>query len=171
MIYFVFPVFNEEKSLYDFVTGLRKLMCGQEYQMIAVDDGSTDKSLDILKALKGDDLIVDTSIINMNVGAVFSVGINLVLSNANDDDIMIVLESDQTSDIELVKRLVDEIQGTGNDIAIASRYKDDGKYLNFSFVRKMLSFYANFLMRLCFPIKDVYDYTIFFRAYRIEFYY
>jgi dolichol-phosphate mannosyltransferase len=90
-----------------------------------------------------------------------------VLSDSkNNDDIMIIMESDQTSEINLVKPLVSKIRDEGNDIVIASRYIKGGGYANFPFLRRVFSLVANKLMQFYFPLINVRDYTIFFRAYR-----
>jgi len=168
MIYFVFPVFNEEANIRNLVVNLRKKMVDKKYKIIAVNDGSSDRSLDILNELMDENLIIDGSVINMNVGAVFSVGISRVLSESqNPDDIMIIMESDQTSEVDLVDELISSIQKGEKDIVIASRYKGEGEYVNFPFLRTIFSRCANVMMHHFFPIKDVIDYTIFFRAYRI----
>lgn len=167
MIYFVFPVYNEEKNIRSLILCLRKLMQGEDYKMIAVNDGSTDRSLEILEELNGPDLLIVGSAINMNIGAVFSLGIDEVLKNAKNDDILVIMESDQTSELSLVKLLAARIESGENDIIIASRYLKGGGYLNFPLPRRVFSCCANYFMHLLFPIKNVKDYTIFFRAYRI----
>ncbi len=167
MIYFVLPVYNEEKNLPVLIGKLRQRMSGRDYRIVAVNDGSMDNSLDILKGFGGPDLIIGGSVINMNVGAVFSDGIGIVLAQARDDDVLVIMESDQTSDVEFVDRLVAGIDRDGNDVVIASRYPKGGGYAHFPLSRRVFSYCANYLMRMCFPIQEVCDYTIFFRAYRV----
>ncbi|MCR4337864.1 MAG: glycosyltransferase [Candidatus Omnitrophica bacterium] len=167
MIYFVLPVFNEEKNIRNLILTLRQKMEGKSYKIIAVNDGSTDGSLKILNELKDPNLIIETYFINMNVGAVFSQGIRRVLLEAKDDDVMIIMESDQTSEIGFVGPLVAAIEEKGNDIMIASRYHQGGEYVKFPFLRKIFSYSANYLMKFFFPIDHISDYTIFFRAYRV----
>jgi len=166
MIYFVLPVYNEQENLKALIGGLRLHMKGQPYRIITVNDGSSDDSLKILKMLRSDDFEIIGSEINMNVGAVFNSGISRVLETAQDDDIMIIMESDRTSDIKVVDDMVEKIRQEGQDIAIASRYQRGGSYKSFPVLRMIFSFGASFLMRHFFPIQGVCDYTIFFRAYR-----
>lgn len=167
MIYFVLPIYNEEKNLRSLLGHLRQLMSGQAYKIIAVNDGSLDGSLKILNEMSGQDLVVVGSVINMNIGAVFSDGIGKVLSEAGDDDILVIMESDQTSEINFVTILISEMTETKSDAVIASRYQKGGGYVNFPLPRRIFSYCANYLMRIYFPIKGVFDYTIFFRAYRV----
>jgi dolichol-phosphate mannosyltransferase len=169
MIYFVLPVYNEEKNIARVISKLRSVMSGKGYKIIAVNDGSADKSLAILKKLKKADLVIETYPVNMNIGAVFSTGITSVLAKSkNNHDVIVIMESDQTSEISLVKKLIKEIEVNQQDIVIASRYQAGGQYKNFPFLRTLFSRSANGLMHLYFPIKGVFDYTIFFRAYRVK---
>ncbi|MBN3040104.1 MAG: glycosyltransferase [Candidatus Omnitrophica bacterium] len=175
MIYFVLPVFNEAENIGELVKGLRLIMKDIDYRIIAVNDGSTDDSLAILKKLKKakDDITIENFIINMNIGAVFSTAIDSALKQSDsDDDVLVVLESDQTSELNLISSLIKEIQEKGNDVAVASRYAPGGGYRNFPMHRRVYSFCANFFLRMVFPIgSKVRDYTIFLRAYKMSVFY
>lgn len=173
MIYFLLPIYNEEKNIKRLILGLRNLMQTREYKIIAVNDGSSDGSLKILESLKDEDLIIESYLINMNIGAVFSTALQRVLSESKDNnDILVILESDQTSELSIVDKLLVEIQEGKKDVVIASRYQEGGGYINFPFLRYIFSYCANFLLRKLFPInREVKDYTIFFRAYRVGVFY
>jgi len=167
MIYFILPIYNEEKNIRQVIADIRQWMLQDDYRIIAVNDGSSDRSGEILNELKAGDLIFESSLINMNVGAVFSRGIHRALSEAKPDDVLIIMESDQTSELDLIHKLIARIREQNQDIVIASRYQPGGAYVRFPWMRKVFSKSVNYLMRKLFPIKEVSDYTIFFRAYRI----
>jgi len=168
MVFFVLPIYNEEKNVRPLISGIRIAEKGEEFKIIAVNDGSADRSLSALKELAGDTLIIESSVINMNVGAVFSTGINRAIRESNDDDdVLVIMESDRTSNIDLAQALIQSITQKDNDIAIASRYQSGGKYVNFPIFRRVLSLGASSILRYYFPISGVQDYTIFFRAYRV----
>lgn len=169
MIFIILPIYNEENNIYKLIGKLRDTMSGQTYKIIAVNDGSVDKSLDILNKLCGSDMLIESYLINMNVGSAFSTGFERALSESKkDDDIVLIMESDQTSSIDLISSMILEISEKKNDVVIASRYQKGGGYLNFPLSRRIFSRGANYLMRFYFPISDnVHDYSIFFRAYRI----
>jgi dolichol-phosphate mannosyltransferase len=167
MIYFVFPVYNERENLEGLVSGIRRIMQGRSYKMVAVNDGSTDGSVELLKKLQTDDLLITGSVINMNVGAVFSMGIDHVLKTAQDNDVMVIMESDQTSEQDLVIPMAKQIEDGQADIVIASRYLPGGRYVGFPLPRLVFSHVANRLVRAFFPVGGAQDYTIFFRAYRV----
>ncbi|RLT41985.1 MAG: glycosyltransferase [Chloroflexi bacterium] len=167
-LYFLLPIYNEEANIASVISGLRAGQFGDEIKIVAVNDGSADRTAAILNALSGSDLIVLGTHVNMNVGAVFSSGIKYIVSKAQDGDLLVILESDQTSAIDLVPVMLDEIRFKGKDIVVASRYLAGGGYRNFPVTRLIFSHLANRLMQYVFPIPNVLDYTIFFRAYRIS---
>ena len=167
-LYFLLPTYNEEANIASVISGLRAGQFGDEIKIVAVNDGSADRTAAILNALSGSDLIVLGTHVNMNIGAVFSSGIKYIVSKAQDGDLLVILESDQTSAIDLVPVMLDEIRFKGKVIVVASRYLAGGGYRNFPVTRLIFSHLANRLMQYVFPIPNVLDYTIFFRAYRIS---
>ena len=167
-LYFLLPIYNEEANIASVISGLRARQFGDEIQIVAVNDGSADRTAAILNVLSGSDLIMLGTHVNMNVGAVFSSGIKYIVSKAQDGDLLVILESDQTSAMDLVPVMLDEIRFKGKDIVVASRYVAGGGYRNFPVTRLIFSHLANRLMQYYFPIPNVRDYTIFFRAYRIS---
>jgi dolichol-phosphate mannosyltransferase len=166
MIYIILPIYNESKNIAQVIKTIRASLKHVEIKIVAVNDGSSDNSLRILTGFKGNDLAIESSVINMNVGAVFSSGISRVLEEASADDVMIIMESDGTSSPDLLNTLVTNIKN-GADIVIASRYQPAGAYRNFPLLRTIFSWTANMLLYRYFPIAGVRDYTIFYRAYRI----
>ncbi len=167
-LYFLLPIYNEEANIASVISGLRARQFGDEIKIVAVNDGSEDRTAAILNVLSGSDLIMLGTHVNMNIGAVFSSGIKYIVSKAQDGDLLVILESDQTSAMDLVPVMLDEIRFKGKDIVVASRYVAGGGYRNFPVTRLIFSHLANRLMQYVFPIPNVLDYTIFFRAYRIS---
>lgn len=168
MVFIILTIYNEEKSIPTLIKDIRRFMKKGEYKIIAVDDGSYDNSLRLLQELSDEDIIIKNHKINLSIGAVFLTGFNAALDESkNNDDIVILMESDQTSEPRLLKRLIDKISIEGYDIAIASRFAKGGGYINFPLNRKIYSYFANFILRLFFPISKIRDYTIFYRSYRV----
>lgn len=66
----VIPVFNEEKSLPPLYRELRYVLLeiGAPYEIIFVDDGSTDKSVDVVKSLRAEDSNVKLLSFSRNFG-------------------------------------------------------------------------------------------------------
>jgi dolichol-phosphate mannosyltransferase len=168
MIYIVLPVYNEENNISRVIGDIRNTLKKEKYQIVAVNDGSYDKSLEILGKLKKSDLHIESYQTNMNVGAVFSTGIAYVLNHAKSEDLMVIMESDGTSACDVLIKLITQIRNDKSDVVIASRYQKGGSYRNFPILRRVFSFFASHLMRYYFPINNVFDYTIFFRIYRVS---
>lgn len=165
MVYIILPVYNEERNISPVIASLRKVLADTRHVIIAVNDGSSDGTAAKLSGLEGPDLSVIGTEMNMNVGAVFSLGIHTVLQHARPADAVIIMESDGTSEISLMPSMLERLN-TGSDIVIASRYRPGGGYRNFPAQRYVFSILANNYMRRFFPLPGVSDYTIFFRAYR-----
>lgn len=170
MIYIVLPIYNEEENLRELIPEIRSSMKGRDYKIIAVNDGSLDQSLEILKELHNGDLLIESSYINMNVGAVFSAGINRALMESKDDnDIVIIMEADQTSSTDALLQLISEINKRKDDVVIAARHIKGGKLVKFPLMRRIYSGNASrFLKFFCYISEHVHDYTIFLRAYRVN---
>ena len=169
MIYFILPIYNEENNIRKIIPDLRRMMQGEDYRIVAVNDGSSDGSLAVLREYLDRDILMEGSLINMNIGAAFSLAIDRVLFESRDpDDVMLIMESDQTSELGLVQRMVSALREEQADVVIASRYQPGGGYRRFPFSRLVFSRCANALLRWVFPIHPgVKDYTIFMRAYRV----
>ncbi len=167
-VYFVLPIYNEEAAL----PNLLKLLATQplapriERTIIAVNDGSTDASGEILATL-GQQYPIKTITHNPNRGipGTFKSAFEYVLQTVRDNDVVIVMESDCTSDPSLIPDLVQRIND-GNDIVIASRHAHGGAYVRFPWFRTAASTIVNMALRVALHIPKVEDYTIFYRAYR-----
>ena len=169
MIFAVLPIYDEAPNIVATLSAIRAALLGLPLCIVAVDDGSRDESAAILDGLAADDLVVVTHGVNMNIGAVFTSGILQVLGLSHDDnDVLVVMECDQTSDASVLRAMVARIQQQGDDICVASRYASGGAYRGFPPLRRLYSEASNRLMRALFPLPgSIRDYTIFYRAYRV----
>ena len=163
--YILLPVYNEERNLDRVISGIRSNYSYKDVRIIAINDGSDDRSLEILEENLGPVDTLHSHRTNLHVGAVFSEGIHIFVSEAKQGDVLIIMESDGTSEIGELESMLKGVQSGNNDVVIASRYRSIGGYERFPMRRKLLSIGANKLMKWRFPIEGVRDYTIFFRAY------
>lgn len=172
MIFILLPVFNEEKNLEPFFQKIKKGMesRGLTYQLTAYNDGSTDNSLKVLNGLKNEvPLRVIGKSENKGIGFAFKTLFEEVFKISKDeDDIAVVLDSDNTHNPEHIYHMVNKIRD-GFDVVIGSRYLKDSRVVGVSFFRQFLSHGASWLMRIIFHIKGVKDYTCGYRAYHIGF--
>ncbi|NQU94905.1 MAG: glycosyltransferase [Candidatus Omnitrophica bacterium] len=170
MLWLMFAAYNERENLANLLPGLSNFLEGKikDYKILIVDDGSTDSTKNIADSL---DKPLPIEIIshekNKGVGEVFKTGFSAISRLAGQDDLVVVLEADGTSDYTLIPELVRKLEG-GMDIVIASRYIKGGAYRNFPLKRHLISHIGNVILSMAFRNKRIKDYTIFFRGYRVE---
>ena len=168
MIYILLPVFNEDAHIQKLLEGIRQALSGESFKIVVVNDGSTDRTVEIVRELNFNEVRVISHNINLSIGAVYQTGILNIIKNAEDEDIIVIMESDLTSPPDVIKTILKATFEQKLDLVIASRYKNKGGYKNYSWMRLIYSKSANLLMRYWFPIQNVRDYTIFFRGYRVS---
>lgn len=170
-IFILLPAFNEEKNLEGLIPQIFWVLSrmGTSFEIVTVDDGSTDNTKTLLKDFKTT-LPEITPIfhnVNQGLGAALKTGFEYVSSVSSKDDILISLDSDSSHPPATIVQLAQKIF-EGNEIVIASRYQKGSRVRGVPFFRQALSLFARFLFQLRYPIKAVKDYTCGFRAYRME---
>lgn len=169
-IYLLLPVYNEGPNIEPLLKGIKKCMEARDYlyEVIIYNDGSTDETSDILGQNRCN---LPVRIIgkeqNEGLGFAFKSLIKEVINCSEDeDDIAIVLDSDNSHNPEHTYRMVNRIR-EGFDVVIASRYLEDSRVVGVSKFRQFLSLCASWFMRIIFPIKGIKDYTCGYRAYSV----
>ncbi|MFA5776847.1 MAG: glycosyltransferase [Parcubacteria group bacterium] len=122
----VIPCFNEEKNIQSNIKKIFKYLEGnfENFEIIAVNDGSTDKTIEELKNLQNEiPLAIMDNYENEGKGKVVCDGI--LKSNNN---IVMFLDADLAIPIEELEKFIVEIN-KGYDIAIASRFVPGGKVI------------------------------------------
>jgi dolichol-phosphate mannosyltransferase len=168
MIYILLPAFNEEKSLSKLFDKFIALLANsqQDYRIILVNDGSSDRTQEIAEQYKSKlPLEIIKHPENRGLGEAIKTGLKSAASQAQDNDILVNLDADNTHDPNVIPRLVEKIK-EGSDIVIASRYQPGSKQVGVPFFRRVCSWGARFVFRFYLPIKSVKDYTCGYRAYR-----
>ncbi len=157
----VIPVLNEADNLqplYDQLkTSLDKL--NRTYEIIFIDDGSTDSSFEILERLNRLDDSIKVVRFRRNFGqsAAFSAGFNLA-----SGDIVITMDADLQNDPKDIVKLIQKLD-EGHDIVSGWRVDRKDPYIS----RQLPSMIANLLISW---ITGVYlhDYGCSLKAYRRE---
>lgn len=169
MIYLLIPVYNEAENIPGLLQELVGVLPDQEKFMVFSDDGSRDDSVRLIHeqiASTGLRYQVLSDGINRGPGGAFNIGINWILEHAHDDDVVVTLEADCTSDITLVPRMV-AIHRLGYDLVLASVYAQGGGFSQTTFFRKLVSSAANLMFRFIFNIQ-VLTISSFFRVYGVR---
>jgi len=157
----VLPVYCEAGALPDLHTELTATLAalGKSYEIIAVDDGSCDESLAILKQLAACDprLIVIALRRNFGQTAAFAAGFD-----HSRGDVVITLDADgqnDPADIPLILSKLDE----GYDIVSGWRRNRKEPF----FLRRLPSIVANWLISRTTDVR-LHDYGCSLKAYRSE---
>lgn len=167
MIYFVIPAYNEEKNLKELLENTKAFAesGGHEYQIVMVNDGSTDSTMKILAEYqKRLPIVILDQVTNKGVGEAFKRGLGYVAQKAGDEDIIVTKEADNTSDLNVLSAMLGKI-AQGYDLVLASCYMPGAGIEGTNTYRKILSFGANSLMRVFTPLKGVHTFSSFYRAY------
>lgn len=166
--YILIPVFNEGLNLDRLHGNLSKALSGKDVRYVFVDDFSTDNSVQIISNLFPKELTtVITKPKNEGPGDSFNRGFEWILENSeNNDDIIITLEADNTSDTGILNNMID-ISTMGFELVLASIYAQSGGFSKTSFFRKLISFFANMIFRSIFNIK-VLTLSSFYRIYHVS---
>lgn len=164
------PIYNEEQNLPqlldDFPMAMRRRV--PDYLIIAVNDGSTDGSQNILESFAQKVPLEIVQFKNRRgLAAVFSTLLEKALA-FEDEDVFVLMEGDGTSSPFCVPFMAEKIM-RGADIVICSRFHFGGGVEQFPLHRRLGSKLINVFLAQAFPYPKLRDYTTFFRAYRIGF--
>lgn len=165
----VLPAYNEEANmgkLLDRIDDTMHEFFLSPYQLVIVDDGSQDSTLNIIESkCKFIPIILEKHKKNMGLGATIRDGLLRAVDVSSDKDIIITMDADDTHTPGLILRMVQMIH-EGLDVVIASRYQHGSRTIGVPFYRKFFSYIASLIFRLMFHISGVKDFTCGYRAYR-----
>lgn len=143
MISIVLPIYNEEKSIEKVIDSIRVFFNkkGQNYEIIAVNDGSQDKTGDILKIYK-ENIRVVTHAKNIGYGAALRSGFKEAKG-----DLIFFMDSDGQFDIKDINNFLEKIK----DYDFIAGYRKERKD------PRHRSIFANifkFIVRILFGLKS-----------------
>ena len=149
----VCPYYNEEAILREAVTGMLKSLSSLKYdwELILVNDGSTDKSFEIVKEVTKDKsrAVLVTYHYNQGRGCALEKGIESATG-----DIIITTEIDLSWGEDIVHRILEKFESKPHiDCIVASPNLSGGGYKNVPFRRVAISKIGNFLIRRFFVPK------------------
>lgn len=154
----VIPVYNEEDNIRLLHERLRKALdpLNQEYEVLFVDDGSTDRTLSILEEIESTDnrLIVLSLRRNFGQTAAFAAGFDFARG-----DVVITMDGDLQNDPADIPKLLELIKD--NDLVSGWRRKRKDPF----FSRRLPSMMANWLISKVTGVK-LHDYGCSLKAYR-----
>jgi dolichol-phosphate mannosyltransferase len=167
VIWVVVPAYNEAENIPVLFERLRPVLAELGARLVMVDDGSTDETAAQIRRHAGD---VDCTIVrnpaNGGVGIALNSGIRHVLEVAADDDALVTLESDNTSDLaDLPKMLA--LFDEGYDVVLASVYAPGGRLLGVSRLRILMSRVVSDTFRWLGGLRRIHTLSSLYRVYRV----
>ena len=157
----VIPVFNEQENLeqlYKEITVSCKKL-NKSYEVIFIDDGSTDDSLNVLVRMQKRDPRIRVIRLRKNFGQTAALSAGFDHSHG---DIIITLDADLQNDPEDFALLIDKIE-EGYDLVSGWRKKRKDKFLT----RRIPSMTANWIISMITRVK-LHDYGCTLKAFRRE---
>ncbi len=157
----VIPLYNEEKNIEPLYAQLKAALegAGREYEIIIVDDGSTDGSFDVLKRLHEGDERLKVIRFRRNFGqtAAFAAGFD-----RSQGKVVITLDADLQNDPADIPLLLEKIE-EGYDVVSGWRLHRQDPFLT----RRLPSMIANWLISQVTGV-HLHDYGCSLKAYRRE---
>jgi glycosyltransferase involved in cell wall biosynthesis len=155
----VVPVLNEEESLPHLYQRLTEVLTGSgyRYEIIIIDDGSTDGSYDVLRQLQAQDKHLRTVRFRRNYGqtAAFAAGFDRA-----QGDVIITIDADLQNDPADIPELMAKM-AEGYDVVSGWRKDRQDRFLD----RRLPSIVANRLIGWATGVR-IHDYGCSLKAYR-----
>ncbi len=156
----VIPLYNEEENVQMLFERLKGTLdhLKKEYEIIFVDDGSTDRTLSILEEIQAKDKTVVVLSLRRNFGqtAAFAAGFDFARG-----DVIVTMDGDLQNDPADIPKLLELIKD--NDLVSGWRKKRKDPF----FTRRLPSIMANWLISNVTGVK-LHDYGCSLKAYRRE---
>lgn len=156
----VIPIYNEEKNIIPLYNILKEVLNKQTYEIIAVDDGSTDHSFKTLELINKKDKKVRVIKLRKNFGkaSALQAGFNIAKG-----EIIITMDSDLQDDPREIHKFINKIK-EGYDLVNGWKVS---KHTEHSFISALFSRLFNKLTRISTGIK-LHDFNCPYKAYKRE---
>jgi dolichol-phosphate mannosyltransferase len=167
-IYVVLPAYNEAQGLPSLLEKIRATFAanGREYHVIVVDDASTDNTAEIASQESFHmPLTLIQHQVNQNLPGALRTGFTEANRIAQDGDIIITMDGDDTHQPGTINRLI-QLIADGYDVATASRFQSGARVIGVPPLRVLMAWGARMMFKTIMPIPGVRDYTCGYRAYR-----
>ncbi|NKY92191.1 glycosyltransferase [Gordonia sputi] len=167
-MHLVLPAFNEEDSLQPLFERLRRTELPIHLKAWVIDDGSSDSTAAVAsRGLEGLDVQLVQHRVNQGLGRAVQTGIRAALNAASSDDIIAIMDADNTHDPALLAAMIAAIDD-GADLAVSSRFTPGGDDTTAPPFRRLLSRGAAGVFSRLIAIEDLHDFTCGYRAYRVS---
>ena len=169
-LFVIIPVYNE-RDISLLLSRLQQSLRSLNFssvQIIIVDDGSSFETTFDLPLDPNFTVQLEQLIVNQGPGAAFAHGFTCLPFSLKDDDYVLLLEGDGTSNLELIPKLLQRLNEYPDsyDLVLASPYIYGGSLKSLSFFRRILSAFANEMSRLVLDLRGIWTISSFYRLFR-----
>jgi glycosyltransferase involved in cell wall biosynthesis len=154
----VIPIFNEESNIPALLAEIQQQLQDCQYEVIAVDDGSTDRSLERLLEFRESDDRLRVIKLNRNYGQTAAMEAGFQSAR---NEIVVTMDADLQNPPTEIGKVVAEVEA-GSDVACGWRVERHD-----SFAKKLLSRMAYGLRRMVLS-DEIHDAGCTLKAYRRE---
>ncbi len=166
MIRFVIPAYNEAENIPGLFADLAPRARELGARVIVVDDGSTDGTAEAIEAHRGDlHLAVVRHRRNRGLGTALNSGLRAAIGESADDDAIITIEADNTSDLNDLPRMLAKFD-EGYDLVLASVYAPGGRIIGVEPWRVAASKSVSTTFRYLGGLRDIRTLSSLYRIYR-----
>lgn len=166
MIRFVIPAYNERENIPRLMEDLVPRARALGARVIFVDDGSTDGTSEAIEEYAEDlHLAIVRHEVNRGLGTALNSGLRAALGESEDDDAIVTLESDNTSDLDDLTAMLAHFQ-EGYDIVLASVYAPGGRIVGVGPWRLLASRSVSGTFRRLGGLKQIHTLSSLYRVYR-----
>ena len=157
----VVPIFNEEENIEPLIREIRGALtpAAQSYEIIAVDDGSTDGTFAVLRQLHRCHPALHIVRLKRNFGQTAAIAAGLAYASG---DVIVLMDGDGQNDPADIPAMLEKIDA-GNDLVAGWRYERKDPFLS----RRVPSMIANALISWTTKVK-LHDYGCTLKAMRKE---
>jgi dolichol-phosphate mannosyltransferase len=163
------PAYNEEIALPRLLARIAPLAKSSATPMTVVlyNDGSSDATVPIAREWQSRlSLVILDGVVNKGLGAGLRALVEYAVAQADDDDVLVVMDCDDTHDPAQIGDMLDKL-AAGADVAIGSRYVRGATVRGVPAFRRLTALGAAGLFKSVHPVRGVWDYTCGYRAYRV----
>jgi dolichol-phosphate mannosyltransferase len=166
MIRFVIPAYNESENIPRLMADLAPVARELGARVIFVDDGSTDGTSEVIAAHRDSmHLAIVRHTVNRGLGTAINSGLRAALGESHDDDAIVTLEADNTSDLSDLPRMLESF-ASGSDVVLASVYAPGGRILGVAPWRLAASKAVSNVFRYTGGLHQIHTLSSLYRVYR-----
>lgn len=161
----IIPTFNEAENIRPLIEKLKSTyqsIKNFNFEIIIVDDNSTDKTAEIVKEANYDDVFLYQRESKLGIGSAYRYAFKRCKG-----DYVIIMDADFSHDPKVIKAFIDKLEESHADVVFSSRYIENGGVEGWNLKRTIISKSANFIGRFFLRIPNT-DITGSFRLYSRE---